>query len=184
MGYCIKLSPRWQDINYWDKKNHGLIIISPSTSLLQKSRMLWRAEKSTIHNIVSLLSNLWYISTSLLISQVQRILSASNKCLKKITVLPTDFLFLALRKCHHIKQTKGVMVKVAQSCPTLCNPIDYSPPGSMEFSRQEYWSGLPFLSPGDVPNLGIEPRQILYHLSYREVLIPHILSKLKINTEF
>ena len=30
-------------------------------------------------------------------------------------------------------------------------------PLSMEFSRQEYWSGLPFPSPGDLPNLGIEP---------------------------
>ena len=29
---------------------------------------------------------------------------------------------------------------------------------SMEFSRQEYWSGLPFSSPGDLPNPGIEPR--------------------------
>ena len=29
---------------------------------------------------------------------------------------------------------------------------------SMEFSRQEYWSGLPFPSPGDLPDLGIEPR--------------------------
>ena len=28
----------------------------------------------------------------------------------------------------------------------------------MEFSRPEYWSGLPFLSPGDLPNLGIKPR--------------------------
>ena len=28
----------------------------------------------------------------------------------------------------------------------------------MVFSRQEYWSGLPFPSPGDVPNPGIEPR--------------------------
>ena len=28
---------------------------------------------------------------------------------------------------------------------------------SMEFSRQEYWSGLPFLSPWDLPNPGIEP---------------------------
>ena len=28
----------------------------------------------------------------------------------------------------------------------------------MGFSRQEYWSGLPFLSPGDLPNSGIEPR--------------------------
>ena len=31
-------------------------------------------------------------------------------------------------------------------------------PLSMEFSRQEYWSGLPFLSPGDLSNPGIEPR--------------------------
>ena len=31
-------------------------------------------------------------------------------------------------------------------------------PPSMEFSRQEYWSGLPFSSPGDLPNTGIEPR--------------------------
>ena len=31
-------------------------------------------------------------------------------------------------------------------------------PQSMEFSRQEYWSGLTFPSPGDLPNPGIEPR--------------------------
>ena len=31
-------------------------------------------------------------------------------------------------------------------------------PLSMEFSRQECWSGLPFLSPGDLPKSGIEPR--------------------------
>ena len=31
-------------------------------------------------------------------------------------------------------------------------------PPSMEFSRQEYWSGLPFPSPGDIPDLGIKPR--------------------------
>ena len=30
-------------------------------------------------------------------------------------------------------------------------------PPSMGFSRQEYWSGLPFLSPGDLPDLGIKP---------------------------
>ena len=29
---------------------------------------------------------------------------------------------------------------------------------SMEFSRQEYWSGLPCPPPGDLPNLGIEPK--------------------------
>ena len=31
-------------------------------------------------------------------------------------------------------------------------------PPSMGFSRQEYWSGLPFPSPGDLPDAGIEPR--------------------------
>ena len=34
----------------------------------------------------------------------------------------------------------------------------YQAPPSMGFSRQEYWSGLPFLSPGDLPDPGIEPR--------------------------
>ena len=33
----------------------------------------------------------------------------------------------------------------------------YQAPQTMEFSRQEYWSGLPFISPGDLPNPGIEP---------------------------
>ena len=34
--------------------------------------------------------------------------------------------------------------------------VTYKDPLSMGFSRQEYWSGLPFLSPGDLPNPGIE----------------------------
>ena len=36
--------------------------------------------------------------------------------------------------------------------------IVHQAPQSMEFSRQEYWSGLPFPSPGDLPDPGIEPR--------------------------
>ena len=50
--------------------------------------------------------------------------------------------------------------EVAQSCPTLCNPwtVAHQAPPSMGFSRQEYWSGLPFPSPGDLPDPGIEPR--------------------------
>jgi len=36
--------------------------------------------------------------------------------------------------------------------------IAHQGPPSMEFSRQEYWSGLPFPSPGCLPNPGIEPR--------------------------
>ena len=51
-------------------------------------------------------------------------------------------------------------VKVTHSCPTLCDPIDYiacQAPLSMEFPTQEYWSGLPFPSPGDLPKPGIKP---------------------------
>ena len=36
--------------------------------------------------------------------------------------------------------------------------VAYQAPQSMKFSRQEYWSGLPFPSPGDLPKPGIEPR--------------------------
>ena len=54
------------------------------------------------------------------------------------------------------------------SCTTIWHPMDCSLPGSprtvasqappsMGFSRQEYWSGLPFPSPGDLPNPGIKP---------------------------
>ena len=35
--------------------------------------------------------------------------------------------------------------------------VAYQAPLSMEFSRQEYWSGLPFPSPGDLPDSGSEP---------------------------
>ena len=47
----------------------------------------------------------------------------------------------------------------AQSCLTLCDPwtIACQPPLSMEFSRQQYWSELPFPPPGDLPNSRIEP---------------------------
>ena len=52
-----------------------------------------------------------------------------------------------------------VKVLVSQSCPTLFDPMDCSLPGSsVEFSRQEYWSGLPFPTPEDLPNPGVEPR--------------------------
>jgi len=48
---------------------------------------------------------------------------------------------------------------VAKFCLTLVNPwtVAHQAPLSMGFSRQEYWSGLPFLSLGDLPNPGIEP---------------------------
>ena len=56
-----------------------------------------------------------------------------------------------------------------QPCLTPCNPMDCSPPGSslsMGFSRQEHWSGLPCLSPGE----SSQPRD-LTHISYVSLLL-------------
>jgi len=51
-------------------------------------------------------------------------------------------------------------VLAAQSCPTLCDSKDYTPPGSSvhEILQTKNWSGLPFPSPGDLPDPGIKPR--------------------------
>ena len=66
------------------------------------------------------------------------------------------------------------MLCCAELCLTLCNSMDnHQAPLSLEFSRQEYWSGLPFPTPGNLPKLGLEPAtpaspalQILYLLSH------------------
>ena len=68
-------------------------------------------------------------------------------------------LFIVLTLSNIFKCEKKVEVLVAQSCLTLATPGTVVPQASlsMEFSRQKYWSGLPFTSPGDLPDPGIEP---------------------------
>ena len=64
---------------------------------------------------------------------------------------------------------------VAKSCLTLAIPwtVACKAPLSMVFSRKEHWNGLPFPSPGDLPNPGIKPRSpalqedVFYQLSYQ-----------------
>ena len=63
---------------------------------------------------------------------------------------------------------------VTNLCPTLATlwTVAHQAHVSMGFSMQEYWSGLPFPSPMDLPNPGIEPRslhcrQTHCHLSYQ-----------------
>ena len=69
---------------------------------------------------------------------------------------------------------------VRQLCLTLVTPwtVARQVPLSMGFSRQKYWSGQPFPSPGVFPTQGSNPgllhcRQILYHLSHQ--ISPHDL---------
>ena len=63
--------------------------------------------------------------------------------------VPANFFPDNLSDFSIIKESES---EVTQLCPTLCDPwfvVGQAPP-SMGFSRQEYWSGLPFPSPGDV----------------------------------
>ena len=58
---------------------------------------------------------------------------------------------------EHFMQVVGSLV--AKSCPTLVTPLTVAcqAPLSIRFSRQEHWSGLPFPSPGDLPDPGVKP---------------------------
>ena len=65
-------------------------------------------------------------------------------------------LLLSLLYFLWLETTK--VVKVAQLCPTFCDFMDCSLPAlSMEFSRQEYWRGLLFPSPGIFLTQGLNP---------------------------
>ena len=60
-------------------------------------------------------------------------------------------------KLKMMRSCGGVLA--AKSCLTFATPLTaaHQAPLSMGFSRQEYWSGLPFSSPEDLPDPGIEP---------------------------
>ena len=89
----------------------------------------------------------------------------------------TSFKSHCIPVCPSLTQTQmfvSVCVCVcvctcAQLCPALLQPCGRSPPGSsvMGFSRQEYWSGLPFPSPGIFLTQGSNPR--LSCLLHRQV---------------
>ena len=66
-----------------------------------------------------------------------------------------------MKKGHRIRHAVVQnAVLIPQSCPTFVTPraVARQAPRSMGLSRQEYWSGVPFPSPGDLPYPGIEPR--------------------------
>ena len=73
---------------------------------------------------------------------------------------------------HSLFQFTSRVCSAAQSCLTLCDPVDCSPLGSSVhgISRQEYWSGLPFPSPGDLPHPGIKPMILASACSGRRIL--------------
>ena len=76
-----------------------------------------------------------------------------------LEVLPTAVRREKDTKCTQITKVK-VKVKSLSHVRLFTIPwtVTYQAPQSMGFTRQEYWSGLLFPSPGDLPNPGTEPR--------------------------
>ena len=70
--------------------------------------------------------------------------------------------FVEWSSAWHLKEKLKVLV--TQSSQTV-NPrtTAHQAPLSMGFPRQEHWSGLPFPSPGNLPNPGIKPRSLTLH---------------------
>ena len=93
------------------------------------------------------------------------------------TISFVKYLSFRLRnnRDEHLMCQLAAAAKSLQSCPTLCDPIDDSPPGSPIpgiLKARTHWSGLPFPSPGDHPDPGIEPKSAAlqadaYPLSHR-----------------
>ena len=75
---------------------------------------------------------------------------------------------------HQLVKEKKVKTLISQLCPTLCNPTDYSPPGSSPWNSPGKNTGVDCCSlvqgifPTQGSNPGVKPhyRQILYHLSH------------------
>ena len=68
---------------------------------------------------------------------------------------PVHHQFQSLVKVMSIESVCVKSLSHVQLFVTPCT-VAYQLPPSLGFSRQEYWSGLPFPSPGDLPNPGIE----------------------------
>ena len=88
----------------------------------------------------------------------------SNYVLKQyIAILYMEYLTLGLSTqwpYSHVSMYRKCVVLSLQSCPTLCHPVDLSPPDSSvhRILQAKYWSGSPYPPPGDLPNPGIKPR--------------------------
>ena len=69
-------------------------------------------------------------------------------------------VFIPMSKKGKAKECSKMKVKSLSCVQLFATPwtITYQTPLSMGFSKQEYWSGFPFLSPGDLPDPGIKPR--------------------------
>ena len=96
-----------------------------------------------------------------LICKCAPVVTTTCLCLFRFTGLEPGSMLCAFRSSQvPYMEEKKVKVKSRSRVPLFAIPwtVAYQVPVSMEFSRQEYWSGLPLPSPGDLSSPGIEPR--------------------------
>ena len=147
--------------NHWTPPGRSLPCLASSTVLSDSDRLSLRHLLTTHFEFLipllasspfSFLTSLWAAAAQETVVQGVGYEPENNRIRNKATSALV-VLFISLR---------GDFVCVrAQLCLTLYSPMDCvacQAPLSMGFSRQEYWSGLPFLTPGDLPNPGIKPR--------------------------
>ena len=91
--------------------------------------------------------------------------SVRDKAIGRFIYRKTHFKVWAMSECENSTKVWGCLFYVcgrAQSCVTIGNPMNCSPQNlSMGFSRQKYWSGLPFPSPEDLPDSRIKPTSLV-----------------------
>ena len=75
----------------------------------------------------------------------------------------------------------NVVVQLLSPVRLFATPwtVAHQAPPSMGFPRQEYWSGLPFLSPGDLPKLGIKPTSPAWQVD--SLPLSHMRSPIGVN---
>ena len=103
---------------------------------------IWSPGKSNF-NFLKKLCTVFHRGSPFYISYIYQ------KC-TRVPISPPPYQHsLPLKYIYNSYPNKCAAAKSLQQCPTLCNPIDSSPRGSLSlgFSRQEHWSGLPFPSP-------------------------------------
>ena len=135
------------------KKPNGHWVFSLTSTGCQLKCVLWQQQ------------NLWADTSYLLNTETQLsnfiLIFASNLWLEYSLSIYfcVSALFVLLTNTLMVTSGLESESEVTQSCPTLCDPwtVAHQASPSMGFSRQEYWSGLPFPSPGDLPDPGIKP---------------------------
>ena len=82
-----------------------------------------------------------------------------NSCVPQIVVyLRTDLTVDLIGTLSGLLKSQSVSPSVVSEVFTTPWTVTHQTPLPREFSRQEYWSRQPFLSPGDLPDPGIKPR--------------------------